>query len=105
MNKLRSVLNGETSLQLQCAVIISHPANDQMLILCASCVCTYKAVNRVLAGRAKAAACPYRPVKQQLIDTGVDQQGGVPGLSANPRPSRNAADGTAFAHHQALGFG
>lgn len=38
MNKLGSVLNGETSLQLQCAVIISHPANDQMLILRASCV-------------------------------------------------------------------
>lgn len=36
MNKLGSMLNGETSLQLQCAVIISHPANDQMLILRAS---------------------------------------------------------------------
>lgn len=45
------------------------------------------------------------PVQQQLIDTGVDQQGGVSGLSANPGPSRYAADGAAFTHHQTLGFG
>lgn len=48
---------------------------------------------------------PYRPVQQQLIDTGVHQQGGVSGLSANPGPSRYATDGAAFTHHQALGFG
>lgn len=48
---------------------------------------------------------PHRPVQQQLIDTGVHQQGGVSGLSANPRPSRYATDGAAFTHHQALGFG
>lgn len=53
----------------------------------------------------KAASCPHRPVQQQLIDAGVDQQGGVSGLSANPGPGRDAADGAAFAHHQALGFG
>lgn len=38
MNKLGSVLDGEASLQLQCTVIISHPANNQMLILRAACV-------------------------------------------------------------------
>lgn len=60
---------------------------------------------RLYTENAKAASCPYRPIKQQLIDTGVDQQGGVPGLSANPRARRDAADGAAFTHHQALGFG
>lgn len=48
---------------------------------------------------------PYRPVQQQLIDTGIHQQGGVSGLSTNPGPSRYATDGAAFTHHQALGFG
>lgn len=48
---------------------------------------------------------PRRPVQQQLIDAGVDQQGGVSGLSADPRASRYATDGAAFTHHQALGFG
>lgn len=32
MDELGSLLDGETSLQLQRAVIISHPANEQLLI-------------------------------------------------------------------------
>lgn len=55
--------------------------------------------------RDRAGTRPHRPVQQQLVDAGVDQQGGVSGLPANPGPSRYAADGAAFTHHQTLGFG
>lgn len=92
--QLRPVLDGEASLQLQSPVVVNHPADTKPPLASSCLVSCVSQRQRKKTKQKKNPHCqtesvfePCRPVQQQLIDAGVDQQRGVSGLSADPRAS------------------
>ena len=46
-----------------------------------------------------------RPVEQQLVEASIYEQGGVPGLAADPGAGGDTSHRATLMHHQTLGFG